>query len=398
MSSIVLGLSPLVIAFLAIMSGTTGITIDVVMPASVGIAEGLGVSPSKIQTTLSVILAGAAIGQLLYGPLSDWLGRRVVIFVSFLLYGVVSALCAMTINIDNFIVYRFLQGMIGTAGSVLARAIIRDLFRGAAFTKAMSMVIMAMGLVLVSAPFIGSTILKFFGWREIFWGLSAYAFIWSILIFITIPETLSKGNRITFTPSKILFSFLSVFMNKQARGYIICMSFGTSGATAYLAITPFLCIQTFGLTPSQFALFLSTMTMGMLVAIFINSFLVTRFSLDKINYLLCILSLISALVLLINAFMAWGGLWGITIPLFFYFAPGGALIVNSISVIMNNMGHIAGTASGVIGFTQATIGSLMGFIVASINDSTAITLSILIAASAILKLGSFKFMVQGKSP
>ena len=142
------------IPVLGIMTGNAALSLDMYLPAFPAIAQDFGTTESHVQLTMSTFLAGFAIGQLLYGPISDAFGRKPVILISFAIYGLISALCAMSGSIDNLVLLRAAQGLAGASGSVLGRAVIRDEYEGSQLARAMSLLM----LMLTAAPMAALTI------------------------------------------------------------------------------------------------------------------------------------------------------------------------------------------------------------------------------------------------
>lgn len=375
-------LSLLAIPILGIMTGNAALSLDMYLPAFPAIAADLGVAQSDVQVTMSTFLAGFAIGQAFYGPLSDTFGRRPVILLSLLTYGAISALCALSLHIDDLILWRAMQGLAGASGSVLGRAVIRDVYDGPRLAKAMSMLMLVLTAAPMAAPLLGAWVLAVFDWRAVFWTLSAYAMVWTALIVLTIPETLSNDRRISIHPAAVARVFYSVLSHKRAMGYALTAALGFAGMFAYITATPFLYMDLYGVSPQGYALFFAANIGAMALSSFTNGRLSGTYSIDQLLGLFTWVILIASGVLAVTALTGWGGVWGLAVPLFFYVGSLSAMAANGISGTLQFFGHSAGTASSVFGVLQFGGGSLAGWMVAALNDGTPVPMAVLIGVCA----------------
>ena len=375
-------LSLLAIPILGVMTGNAALSLDMYLPAFPAIAADFGVGEGDVQVTMSTFLAGFAIGQILYGPLSDRFGRRPVILISLVLYGLISALCALSVDIGNLVFWRAVQGLAGASGSVLGRAVIRDVYDGPRLAKAMSMLMLVLTAAPMAAPMLGSVVLALYDWRAVFWTLAAYAMVWSVLIVLTIPETLDVERRISLKPMSVATLFLSVLRHRQAMGYALTVALGFAGMFAYITATPFLYMDLYGITPQAYALFFAANIGGMALSSFLNGRLSGRYSIDQLLAVFTWVLILAALTLFVTAITGYGGIWGLAVPLFFYVGSLSAVAANGISGTLQFFGHSAGTASSVFGVLQFGTGSLAGGAVALLSDGSAMPMAILITLCA----------------
>ncbi|MBL4615812.1 MAG: Bcr/CflA family multidrug efflux MFS transporter [Magnetovibrio sp.] len=382
-------LSLLAIPILGIMTGNAALSLDMYLPAFPAIAQDFAIGEAGVQITMSTFLAGFAIGQAFYGPLSDTFGRRPVILVSLLIYGLISALCAMSGTIDDLIIMRALQGLAGASGSVLGRAVIRDVYDGPRLAKAMSMLMLVLTAAPMAAPMLGSVVLDLWHWRGIFWTLSAYACLWSMLIFITIPETLRVSRRVSIRPSAVMLAFAQVLGHKRAMGYTLTAGLGFAGMFVYLTATPFIYMEIFDISPRGYALFFAANIAAMATSTFINGRLVGRLGTDRMLGFFVGVLVVSSIVLLATGLSGFGGVWGLAVPLFFYVGSLSPVAANCITGTLQFFGHTAGTASSVFGVVQFGIGSVAGWVVSIMNDATPAPMVYLIIVCALLSACSF---------
>ena len=387
-------LSLLAIPILGVMTGNAALSLDMYLPAFPSIAVDLGVAEGDVQITMSTFLAGFAIGQMFYGPLSDTFGRRPVILVSLLIYGLVSALCATSGVIDDLIVLRAVQGLAGAAGSVLGRAVIRDVYDGPRLLKAMSMLMLVLTAAPMAAPLIGSYVLELWGWRSIFWTLASYAMLWSVLIVLTIPETLPQAKRLPIHPVAVGRVFAEVLSHKQAMGYTLTAAFGFAGMFAYITATPFIYMEIYGVTPQGYALFFAANIVAMAVFSAANGRLAGRFTGHQLLTGLTWVLVAAALAVLGAGVTGIGGVWGLAVPLFLYVGSLSAVAANGISGTLHSFGHSAGTASSVFGVFQFGLGSLTGLVVSVLNGGTVLPMVGLVVSCAVLAFISLRTLAK----
>ena len=171
------------------------LSIDMYLPAFPEIAQSLETSASSVQLTLTACVAGLALGQLLIGPLSDRYGRRTPLIAAMSVYAVASVLCALAPNVLALMGLRFVQGLAGAGGVVIARAVVRDLHSGAAAVRLFSSLMLVTGLAPILAPLAGGQVLNHTSWRGIFWVLTVLSALIALLVTFGLRETLPKARR-----------------------------------------------------------------------------------------------------------------------------------------------------------------------------------------------------------
>lgn len=383
---------------LGILSGMGALSIDMYLPAFSAIAAELAVEDSAVQLTLGIFLLGFALGQAIHGPLSDRFGRKPVMLWGLALYGLASAGCALSLEIEQLHLARLLQGMVGASGSVLARAVIRDLYQGESLAKAMSWLMLIMTAAPMLAPLIGSLMLEAFDWRAIFWVLSGFSLVWFLLIAWLIPETRPQGAGLSLRPSSLLRTFGQVLGHRKAMGYALTGGFAFGGMFAYISATPFIYMNQFGVSPTGYALLFALNIAGMAVGSLLNSHYLGRQGRDGMIRLLTGMLALAATLLACSGLTGWGGLWGLVLPLLLYVGCLGALAANCIAGTLDFFNHTAGTASSVFGVLQFGLGSLGGALTALLNDGSALPMTLVILGLAWISYGIFRVLVLRPVP
>ena len=170
------------------------LSIDMYLPGLPEITRSLDASAAAVQLTLTAVVVGLALGQLVAGPLSDRIGRRRPLVVGLGAYAGVSLLCALAPNVDALTGLRFLQGLAGGAGIVIGRAVVRDLYAGAAAARLFSSLMLVTGLAPILAPVIGAQVLKVTDWQGIFVVLAGLALAIVTLAAVALPGDAAAGQ------------------------------------------------------------------------------------------------------------------------------------------------------------------------------------------------------------
>src|SRR5512139_324823 len=178
-------------ALLAAMTAIGPLTTDMYLPSLPDIAQKLGASTAQVQLTISSYLIGFAVGQIVYGPVSDRHGRKPVLIAAVALYCVATLVCALSTSIEMLVAGRFAQALGGAGGIVLARAIVRDLYSGARAGRELSLMGAVMALAPVFAPLLGGVLQTGFGWRSVFFTLVGCGLCFAAIVRPLMPETLS---------------------------------------------------------------------------------------------------------------------------------------------------------------------------------------------------------------
>jgi DHA1 family bicyclomycin/chloramphenicol resistance-like MFS transporter len=197
------------------------LAIDMYLPALPTIAREFRVDASVVQSSLASYFIGIAIGQAFYGPLSDRLGRKPILYLGLTLFMISSIGCASAASVDALIAFRFLQALGGCAPIVIPRAIVRDHFDQAGSVRMLSVLMLVMGLAPILAPLIGGQLLVHFGWRAVFWLLTAYAAAWLIVVATLLPESLPSARRLRHPIQEVLGVYWRLARDRRFMGHAL---------------------------------------------------------------------------------------------------------------------------------------------------------------------------------
>lgn len=362
------------------------LSMDMYLPALPIVAEDLQTTTSLAQLSLTTCLIGLAVGQLVFGPLSDIHGRRKPLIFTLIIYAAASVLCALSTHIWVFIGMRFVQGVSGAAGIVIARASARDLYSGKDLTKFVALLALVNGAAPILAPIVGGGILKFAAWPTVFYTLGVIGIMMFIAVLFFLPETLPENNRAEGNFLAIVKTFGRLIKDPVFMGIACTQAFISSGMFAYIAGSPFVLQNIYHVTPQQFSLLFALNGIGIIIAAQVTSRLVNRFK--EVNLLLVgILISFTGSVLLFIVVWQELSLLTMTTALFLVVSSLGMVSTTAFSIGMERQGKAAGSASAFLGLLPFLGGGLVSPLVGIAGDTTAWPMGIIIltcSSSALL--------------
>lgn len=351
------------------------LSIDALLPALGVISEDLQVaSRNHTQFLIGGIFAGMASGQLIWGPLSDALGRRKILFAGIAIYLVGSVIGYMGESLDIVMIGRFIQGLGVGAPHVCAVSIVRDKYAGRQMAKLMSMIMMIFMAVPALAPSVGQAVMVAFDWRGIFLLYIVYALIIGTWIFFRLEETLPKEKRIPFHVKNIAAGFREVFTTRRSMFYTICMGICFGSLIGYLNSSQQIFQDQFG-TGDMFAVYFGALAGTVIVSSMLNSRFVERLGMRYIAMRAFVaIIMASTMFLAAHAFVEIE-LWmflGYAAVMFFCF---GLIFGNMNALAMEPMGHIAGIAAAVIGAVSSVMSLTIGAVIGQMYDGTLVPMT-----------------------
>lgn len=384
---------PVLAAVLGLMSMFGAISIDMYLPALPAMEAALRADPAAIQLTLGGFLVGFGLAQLVYGPVSDSLGRRPVALGGILLYLVGSILCATASNVETLILARLLQGIGASAGPVMARAMVRDLYGRDQSARMYSILMLLMGAAPMAAPVVGGQLLIFFDWRAIFWTLTGFGILCLIVAFTLAPETLARDRRSQGTLRVALHHYRELIRSRPFLGY--CLSAGCLYAAmfTYIAGTPHVYITVMGISPQTFGFLFGGNVVGMMILSAVNSRVVTRVGSDRMLGYGLMLTLVGASLLLVTASFNLFGVAGIAVPLFIMLAALGMVGANSMAGALAAYPHMAGAAAALGGVLPFILGMGAGVLLGLFHDASARPMAYIMFALVLTGFGTHRWLV-----
>ncbi len=370
--------SAFLVVILAAMSAFGPLATDMYLPAFPAIATGLAADPSAVQKTLAAFFAGMGIAQLVFGPLADRLGRRPPLLVGLGIFVLASVGCSLTADVGWLTFWRFVQGLGGCAGMVMARAIVRDLTEGPATIRLMSRLMLVVTLAPILAPSIGSLLLGLGGWRAIFWALAAYGSGLAVVVTLLLRESLPPERRRRDSLLGILSVYGRMLSNRRFMGLTLAGVVPMAGMFAYIAGSPFVFMEFHGVSPRNYGFFFGANAVGIMAASQLNVWLSHRQPPERV-LLWGLLSMTAAASVLV-VMSGTGSFIGVVVPLFVFVASIGMVMPTAAALAMASQGRSAGSASALIGTLQFGGGALAAAMVGALHDGTAMPMAAVIAA------------------
>lgn len=370
-------------------------TIDTYLPAFPTIVEEFHTNASLVQVSLTTCLLGLAFGQLIIGPMSDVQGRRKPLLTFLGLYLLSSLICAIAPNIYMLIGARFIQGFAAAGGLVISRAVVRDLYSGRELTKFFATLMLIGNLDSIVAPIIGGAILSFASWKVVFLVLTCVGIILTLVVAFKLEETLPVEKRVPSNIKKVVSNFGSLLKDREFAGYAFTQGFTTAGIFAYVSGISFVYQNIYGVSPQVFSLLFGLNGIGLIIGTQIVGRL-SRFS-EK-TFLKSGLALsMSASILLVIAILVHAPLVAVAIPIFLFVTSISIIGTSSFSLAMETKGHMAGSASALLGLLPFLLGSLTAPLVGIGGEHTAVPMGVIIFASSLLAFLSYYILVRKSS-
>jgi DHA1 family bicyclomycin/chloramphenicol resistance-like MFS transporter len=355
------------------------LAIDMYLPALPTIAREFNTDSGVVQVSLAVYFTGIAIGQALYGPMSDRVGRKPVLYFGLAVFIVSSIGCALAGSVESLITFRFLQALGGCAPLVVPRAVVRDHFDQSGSVRMLSVLMLVMGLAPILAPLIGGQLLVNFGWRAVFWVLTAYAAIWLAVVALFLRESLPRERRVRRPLGDVLAVYWRLVRDRSYMGHALSGALIFAGLLAYIAGSPVVFIELFHVSPEHYGLYFGTNAFGIIAASQINRWLVNRVETRRIVSVVLSVAMVASLTLLLDAYTGFGGFAGILVPLFCFIACHGFVLPNTTALAMAPHGQVAGSASALLGTVQFVLGATAGSLVGAFANGTAVPLAAVLA-------------------
>ena len=364
-------LSPSWLILLGALTAIGPLSIDMYLPAFPAMEGDLQAAPGSVEYTLSSFFIGMALGQLIYGPLSDRFGRRPPLLAGLALYTLASLGCAYAPDVHLLAGVRFLEALGGCAGLVITRAVVRDRCGARDSARAFSLLILVMGLAPILAPLIGGVVAAWLGWREIFLLLALYGAIGLAAVYYGLPETHDIRHEPPLRLARVAGDYGRLLRSRSFIGYTLVGGLAFAGMFAYIAGSPFVLIQLQGIPAEHFGWVFGANALGFVAASQVNARLLASRSITWLLHHAIWLPGLAGLALALASLA--GGLSSALIlaGFFAYVASLGFIGPNATAAALATHGQQAGTASALMGALQFGIATVTGAMVGFWHDGTA---------------------------
>ena len=371
-------------------------TVDLYLPAFPQVEADLGVSTALVQLTLTATMIGFGFGQLVVGPWSDRIGRRLPLLLATSVHVGASLAVALAPDIAWLLAARLLQGAGAAAGAVVALAMVRDLFGGYPLVRMLSRLALVSGLAPILAPLIGSQLLLVMPWRGLFGVLACYGVLVVVASWLLIVETLPPARRVDRGHSTLGERYRALFRDRIFIGVAIIGGFTFTGLFAYLSASSFLFQDVYGLDPQAYGIVFAANSVGVVLGVQISSRLAKYVGPQWILSVSTAVLLTSALAIVVLD-QADAGMWGTMVPLFFFITACGFGFPMVQVLALANHGKEAGTAASLLGAMNFGLAGLLSPIVGLFGIGSATPMGAAMAVAAGVAVLSLWFVVRPRT-
>ncbi|WP_052250284.1 multidrug effflux MFS transporter [Enterobacter sp. Bisph1] len=359
------------IILLSALMALTSLSTDIYLPAMPVMARALH---GDAELTITGFLIGFTLAQLIWGPVSDHLGRKIPLFIGMVLFVVGSVGCATSTTMMQMVFWRVFQAMGACTGPMLARAMIRDLFNRSRAAQMLSTLMIVMAIAPIGGPLLGGLIIKFSTWPMIFWLLSATGVV-MFLALLTLPETLPEERRIRATLKGAFGNYVFLLKNRRFMRYTLSLTSYYMAVYAFIAGSPLVYISYYGVSPQHYGWLFAINIVGVMLLSTVNRKLVQRYSLDTLLRTSLSIAAIAAILLTLAAGLKTGGIAFLAVMMFITFSMNGVIAATSTAAALDEVPEIAGSASALIGALQYGSGIVSTGLLALFSDNTPWTMS-----------------------
>ncbi|WP_174848071.1 multidrug effflux MFS transporter [Yersinia artesiana] len=376
----------LFVVILSALMAFTSLSTDIYLPAMPVMAKEL---QGDAELTITGFLIGFCIAQLIWGPISDHLGRRLPLVIGMILFIIGSLGCALSTNIGQIVFSRVFQALGACTGPMLARAMIRDLFSRTRAAQMLSTLMIIMAIAPIAGPLLGGQMIKNTSWHAIFWLLA----IIGVLMLISLrwlTETLPEEKRVKASLSSAFHNYYRLLTNAKFMRFTLCLTFYYVAAYAFITGSPFVYITYFGVDPQHYGWLFALNIVGLMAVSMVNRRMVHRYPLESLLKFAISVATLAAVVLAVATGLSIGGISLIVGTVFIFFSMNGIIAATSTAAALDAVPDVAGSASALMGSLQYGSGIISSLLLALLSDGTPWTMGWIIAvftvASALIAL------------
>ncbi len=372
-------------------------TVDLYLPAFPVLQDELGVSAAAVQLTLTGTMVGFGFGQLIVGPWSDKVGRRLPLILATALHIAASVAAALSPDIVWLSVFRLLQGFGAAAGGVVAMAMVRDLFGGKPLVRMLSRLALVNGLAPVLAPVIGSQLLGVMDWRGVFVVLGIYGAAVLVAVAFFIVETLPESRRHVAGHSTLRDRYAALFRDRVYLGAAIIGGMTFTGLFGYLSTSSFLFQEVYAFTAQQYGLLFAVNSVGIIIGVQTSSRLM-RGSVQP-QWILAITTVVhlAMAIAIIVLDSSGAGFWGTAIPLWIYILACGFAFPAVQVLALAHHGAEAGTAASLLGALNFGLAGLISPLIGLMGVGSAVPMAFVMVLAAVLAIAALWALVRPKT-
>lgn len=380
------------ILILGSLTALSPFSIDMYLSAFPQMAHAFNTNVGEVSLTLSSYFIGLASGQLFYGPVMDRFGRKKPLYVGLIIYILASIGCALSQTINALIVFRFLQAVGSCSASVGAFAMVRDLFDSKSSAKVLSLLILILGVSPLLAPTIGGYLAVHSGWSSVFFALAAIAATILTVVKFKLPESHKGDIEHVLKPMPIIRNYLLILREPQFYTYAVSGAIGFSALFVYLAASPSIFMEYFGVSEQTYGWIFAFIAMGIVGMSQVNVLLIKKFANEKILFSSLLALAIASFVFLICSYLGLYNLYSVVGTMFIFLCCIGLSNPNSAALAMAPFGSKAGSAAAMLGFLQMSAGAVVSVCVGLLKTQQLFPIACVFVATSVTAV---VILVQG---
>jgi DHA1 family bicyclomycin/chloramphenicol resistance-like MFS transporter len=374
------------ILILGSLTALSPFSIDMYLAAFPQMAHDFHTNVAQISLTLSSYFIGLASGQLLYGSLMDRFGRLRPLYAGLLIYIFASAGCVFAKSVESLVILRFIQALGGCSAGVGAFAMVRDLFEPKDSAKVFSLLILILGVSPLLAPTVGGYLTVYFGWSSVFIVLTIIAIIIFLVVLFKLPESYESDPTHILHPLPIIKNYLAIMREPQFYTYAVSGSMGFAGLFVYLAASPTIFMEIFGVSEQVYGWIFAFIAMGLVGMSQLNILLLKKFSNEQILFGSLLSLTIASIIFFICAYYSWYNIYSVVGTIFIFLSCIGLSNPNSSALAMAPFASKAGSAAALMGFLQMGLGALASVCVGILKAQQLLPLSLIFVGTSGLAL------------
>ena len=370
------------------------IGIDMFLAGVPNIAEGLGSTPNRVIASISTVMLGNAVGQLVLGPASDRFGRKPIILLTLFMFAGAALASGLSPSIEYLIFWRFIQGLAISGGRILAAAVARDLFDREQLGKMMADILFVTSLAAIMFPIIGGQIAQYLPWQWLFWTMTLSGTLVFLLFTFFYQETIEQRNPKALWPNYLLTNWLATVQNPVFVRYVLCSSFSMAGFGAFLGTSPTVLRGAFGVSAVTYGFLYSIIAGFFLVATFIGGRFLLAIGQQRIIAIGVLIMLVGGIVLTALAIIDIRQPLAVIMPSAFFVLGLGLVFPQTNSLALQPFPQSAGTAAALMGFITNLFMAGVIIVLAAMTHTTALNLAVAILLSGFLSCVTYFFIIR----
>lgn len=382
------------VAALGALAALAPLSNDIYLVSLPSMTEAFAAGVGRVQLTLTAFVAGFAIGQYAYGPLSDRFGRRPLMLAGLALYVAASVAAAIAATVEVLIAARFVQAIGMSSGPVLGRAVVRDLYDRESAARLLSYMAVVAGFAPVVAPIIGSQLHVAFGWRANFIFVALYGAVALAVVAWQFDETNRRLDPEALRLRRMAGNIGTLLSSRLYLGYALTASCVGSGLFAFISGSPFVFLQVLGFAAADFGYLFAFCMCGYLVGSWISGRFVLRLGMDRLLRLGIVLALAGGLSMAGLAALHLNHVAAILGPMFVFMFAFALILPQAMAGALTPFPQIAGSASSLIGLCQYGLSAIVGTAVAALFDGSALPMAAAIGVMAVLAALAYAALVR----